>query len=199
MTDKQRLAKLRAAKSELQKTTAGYTPSGVHWSKAMDLLEEIELDLAAHPPVPVLGPVIKGGTSVLKQDLTHATGGLPGYPAFDDGIGHPGKQVIAPERLTVTRQSSARRRDGSPDGKAFHATGASTIKYWFGHVDHAPTVGSVFQKGQAMSTISANHEAPHVHVGINTDTLLGHELDHHTNYTHGAPTVGAQLTRGLAV
>ena len=198
MTDKQRLAKLRAAMATLKKTTHGYTPAGTFWHTAFDLLEELEADLAARPPVPVLGPVVKGGQSVLRHDLTHATDGLPGYPAFDDGIGLPGAAVLAPEHLTVTRQSSARRRDGTPNGKAFYATGSSKLKYWFGHVDQAPPVGTKFLKGQKMVAISENHEAPHVHVGINAVDLIGHELAHHTNYTHGAPTVGVQLAKALA-
>jgi hypothetical protein len=45
MTDKQRLAKLLTAESELKKTTRGYTPTGVHWRKGMPLLWEVRTDL----------------------------------------------------------------------------------------------------------------------------------------------------------
>lgn len=196
MTDKQRAAKLHAAVASLKKTTRGYQPNGVHWRKAMGLLADIDNDLS-RPPVPALGPVVPGGRSVLEQDLTHATGGLDGYPAFDDAVGHPGLAVIAPEALTVTRQSSARRRDGNPNGKAFYADGASGIKYWFGHLDAAPAVGKRFKKGEVMAKISANHEVPHLHVGMDARALIGHDLVHHTNYTHGAPKVGVQLAAAL--
>lgn len=195
MTDKQRLAKLRQAVAALKKTTAGYTPTGVHWRKALGIFAELERDLAPSA-VPSLGPVVRGGKSVLFQDLTHATGGLPGYPAFDDGF-RPDLEVLAPESLTVTRQSSARRRDGNPNGKAFYATGESGLRYWFGHTDVAPKVGARFGKGQTMCRISGNHEAPHLHVGIDAVPLIGRELAHHTDYTHGAAKVGVQLAAAL--
>lgn len=197
LTDKQLLNAVRRLETHLHKTTEGYVghKDGVHWRNSTRELDALKTALKPPPPpnVPPLGPVVPGGRSVLDQDLTHATGGLPGYPAFDDAVGHPGMAVIAPEGLTVTRQSSARRRDGRPNGKAFYATGASGLKYWFGHVDAAPAVGTKFRKARRMAVISANHEAPHVHVGIDAQAVIGHELAHHTNYTHGAPTVGKQL------
>jgi hypothetical protein len=195
MTDKQRVAKLRVAVAALKKTTSGYHPTGVYWRKALGILAELEHDLEPSR-VPNLGPVTPGGKSVLLQDLTHATGGLNGYPAFDDAFG-AGIRVIAPEPLTVTRQSGARRRDGRPNGKAFYATGHSALEYWFGHVDIAPRVGARFNKGELMAHVSGNHEAPHLHVGIDARTLIGKELVHHTDYTHGAPTVGVQLAAVL--
>lgn len=195
MTDAQRLARLRFAVAELKRTTSGYTPTGVHWRKALAIFAELDRDLAASS-VPPLGPVVRGGKSVLLQDLTHATGGLDGYPAFDDGF-RAGLAILAPEPVTVTRQSGARRRDGRANGKAFYATGASGLKYWFGHTDLAPQVGASFRKGQTMCHISGNHEAPHLHVGIDARPLIGRELAHHTDYTHGAPTVGAQLAAVL--
>lgn len=195
MTDKQRLAKLKVAVAAL-KETAGYNPTGPKWRKALLILAELEKDLAPVSKVPALGPVTPIGKTVLMQDLTHETGGLPGYPAFDDGFA-AGTAVLAPEALTVTRQSSARRRDGRPNGKAFYATGVSALEYWFGHVDVAPPVGKRFKKGAVMAHVSANHEVPHVHVGIDARTMIGHELVHHTNYTHGAPKVGVQLAAAL--
>lgn len=149
-------------------------------------------------PVPNLGPVVRGGKPILEHDLTHATGGLPGFPAFDDGF-KAGRTVIAPERLTVTALGRARRRDGRPNGQSVHATGRSGIRYWFGHVAAPAPIGTVIPKGKRVAVISSNHEAPHLHVGIDARPLIGHELKHHTDYTHGAPTVGAQLTRALTV
>lgn len=197
MTDKQRLALLAKARKHLRQTTRGYNTTGSEWKAANKALDELAADLAPKTKVPALGPVVSGGVSLLEQDLTHPTGGLDGYPALDDGFAHPGLAVIAPEAVTVTRQSSARRRDGNPNGNAFYATGASGIRYWFGHVDTAPAVGAKFRKGQRMAAISSNHEAPHLHVGIDAKPLIGRELEHHDNYTHGAPTVGVQLRRAL--
>jgi hypothetical protein len=163
----------------------------------MDLLDALDQDLSGAPSasaskVPLLGPVVAGGTSVLAQDLTHATSGIPLYPAFDDGW-VIGRSVIAPEGLRVTKQSSAQ------GGDAFYATGESGVKYWFGHVGQAPLTGKKFRRGDSMARISSDHPRPHVHVGINVELLLGKgkELEHHTNYTHGAPSVGAQLKKLL--
>ena len=147
--------------------------------------------------IPDLGPVVRGGLSVLDHDLTHATGGLPGFPAFDDGFGAAGKAVLAPEKLTITRIGSAVRRDGKPNGRSIRATGASGIRYWFGHLEQPAAVNSVVRRGAKIGVISANHEEPHVHVGMDASALVGHELVHHTNYTHGAPTVRVQFEAHL--
>jgi hypothetical protein len=148
---------------------------------------------ALHPArkVPDLGPIYRGGRSLLLQDLTHETDGIDGFPAFDDGW-RAGRVVIAPERLTVTVQS------GSQGGDAFFARGDSKIEYWIGHLTRSPANGTVFAKGATMSQIAAipaSQGGPHVHTGINAKPLCGFELLHHTNYTHGAPTVGEQLRK----
>lgn len=148
------------------------------------------------PSIPALGPVVRGGKTILLHDLTHETGGIEQYAAFDDGF-TAGAVVLAPEPLIVTRQSSARRRDGRPNGKAFYATGASRILYWYGHVEDAPPVGHRYVAGQAITKVSANHEAPHLHVGMDFRPLTGVQLLHHTDYTHGAPLIGDQLARLL--
>jgi hypothetical protein len=149
--------------------------------------------------VPPLGPIVSGGTSVLLHDLTHRTAGFPRpghdtyYPAFDDGFGRTGAGVLAPEPLVVTRQSSAQ------GGDAFYAEGVSGLRYWIGHVAAAPATGSRWGKGQAMArigAIGAGDGGPHVHVGIDAKAVIGRDLLHHTNYTHGAPTVGVQLKAG---
>jgi hypothetical protein len=202
MTDRQRAQLLATARRHLARTTQGHvqyakTGKGSEWKAALAALDRLEADLAPKTKVPNLGPVVSGGVALLLQDLTHPTGGLDGYPALDDGFGHPGLAVIAPEPLEVTRQSSARRRDGTANGKAFYATGASGLRYWFGHVDAAPPVGAKFKKGAKLAAISADHEAPHLHVGINAKNLIGRELAHHDNYTHGAEKIGLQLKRAL--
>lgn len=191
MTDKQRIAKLELAQAQLRKTTVGYTPSGVYWRKAMSLIDEVQHDLYVPPSkVPNLGPIVAGGKSVLLHSLTHATDGLSGYPAYDDGW-VAGKAVIAPEALVVTRQS------GAQGGDAFFATGDSGLKYWVGHVVTAPSNGARFVKGATMARIANQGKKSHVHLGIDAKPLIGHELLHHTDYTTGAPTVGVQLAKGM--
>jgi hypothetical protein len=142
--------------------------------------------------VPDLGPVMKGGTTVLNHDLTHITGGLPDYPAFDDAF-NAGTSIIAPEDLTVTDQSS------SDPGDAFYATGKSKLKYWFGHLTGSPGNGAKFKKGAHLSYVLDHNQGggPHVHVGIDARPLIGKPLEAHTDYTHGAATVGEQLEAAL--
>lgn len=147
------------------------------------------------PRIPALGPVWRGGVSVLAHDLTHATDGIPLYPAFDDAF-RQGEVVIAPESLRVCKHPTS-----SNPGHAIYACGGSKIGYWFGHLDRAHPLGTTFRKGKEIGRVAANSigGGPHVHVGINVEALLGPgtELEHHTNYTHGAPTVGEQLRRSL--
>ena len=142
------------------------------------------------PVVPNLGPVVKGGKPVLDHDCTHPTDGIPLYPAFDDAFSQ-GAAIIAPEDIVVTRPSS------SQPGQAFYCTGKSGLRYWFGHLDRTHAAGVTFRKGTSVGRVSPNHVGggPHVHVGVNVETLWGKgkQLAHHTNYTHGAPTIGAQL------
>ena len=201
MTDKQLLAAVNRLEKHLHRTTEGYVghETGVHWRAATAELEKIKAALSTSAKVPALGPVVPGGKPILLQDLTHETGGVPHHPAFDDAVGHPGIAVLAPEPLTITMVGHAVRRDGNPDGRSIHATGVSGIDYWIGHVENVLPVGTKVRKGQKMATISPNHEAPHVHVGIDARKLLdGKDLLHHTNYTHGAPLVGTQLAKALA-
>lgn len=188
MDDRKRAALVRRALRLLERDRR---------ADAVKVLAGLLRDLEPPAPsgAPALGPVVPGGRSILLEDLTHETGGLPGFPAFDAGFGHPGLAVLAPELLTVTKIGRAVRRDGSPDGKSVHATGRSGLRYWIGHVENVPAIGAKIAKGKRLATISPNHEVPHVHVGINADSVLGHELEHHTDYTHGAPTLGAQLAK----
>lgn len=155
---------------------------------------EGKLMLPQKPVLPDLGPVTPGGKSVLAHDLTHATDGIPYYPAFDEAF-WVGAPIIAPEDLTVTRPSSSR------PGQAFYATGVSSIRFWFGHLDRTHPAGVRFGKGQLVGRVAPNHVGggPHCHVGVNVELLWGpgRQLAHHTNYTHGAPTVGAQLDATL--
>lgn len=156
------------------------------------LLQEERRSSEPDTKVPNLGPVWPDGISVLDHDLTHATSGIEGYPAFDDAF-VAGRDVIAPEDLVVTRASS------SNPGDAFYAEGKSGLLYWFGHLAVAPAVGKTFEKGQKMGDV-LDHSVgggPHTHVGIDARPLTGKTLEHHTNYTHGADTVGEQLAAEL--
>ena len=92
--------------------------------------------------VPNLGPVHSAGQSLLQQDLTHATSGIPLYPAFDDAF-RTGCVIIAPEQITITKASS------SNPGDACYAEGKSKLRYWFGHLAEAPAVGNEDRQGQA--------------------------------------------------
>lgn len=154
------------------------------------------LDTAAADNPFDLGPMYPGGASVLAHDLTHATSGVLLYPAFDDCFSQ-GKTIIAPERIEVTRDSSAN------PGDACYADGDSGLRYWIGHLTQAPKVGAVIERGDSIGTVAVNTVGggPHVHVGVNVERLWGSgtQMAHHTNYTHGAPTIGAQLEAGYAL
>jgi len=189
VTDRQRLATLDRAISHLKRTTQGYNLSGSEWQAAMKELTKLRADLKP-APIPELGPLWIPGKSVLDHDLTHATAGVPLYPAFDDAF-NQGTAILAVESLEVIARSS------SAPGEAFFAKGKSGLRYWYGHLDRSHPVGTRFAKGAAVGRVAANHTGggPHCHLGINAELILGigKQLRHHTDYTHGAPTVGAQL------
>lgn len=152
-------------------------------------------DYAKAHRMPALGPVFAGGRSVLDHDLTHATSGIPLFPAFDDAF-REGTEIIAPEPLTVSLRMTS-----SNPGRAFFADGASGLRYWFGHLDRDHPLGRRFAKGDLVGRVAPNSigGGPHVHVGINVERLLGRgrQLQHRTDYRHGSPTVGAQLRKAL--
>jgi hypothetical protein len=194
MTNAEIKAALVRARMHLRRTTQSgveyrKTGKGSNWKEAYAEINRV-IGAVEPPKVPSLGPVSAGGKSVLQHDLTHATSGIPKYPAFDDAFVE-GRAIMAPEFLTVTRDSSSR------PGDAFYAEGRSGLRYWFGHLASAPPVGAVFAKGAVVGKVGPNSVGggPHVHVGINIEKRYGagKELAHHTNYTHGAPTVGDQL------
>lgn len=157
---------------------------------ARTLLVRETKTLIAPRSAPNLGPIVDGGQLLLDQDLTHPTSGIPLYPAFDDAFA-VGYDVLAPERMVVSRDSS------SNPGRAFYATGDSKLKYWFAHLDRTHYAGQVFNKGAFVGNVAPNYigGGPHCHVGVNVELLLGwgEQLAHRTNYTHGAPTIRAQL------
>ena len=196
-------AALSKAHGILKETEKGYDPHAPRWREAMELIDGVEEELRT-PPVPALGPALRGDKSVLLWAPTHNTDGLEytgsKYPAFDSGFSQPGRIIVAPERLRVRRQSSAAGAD------AFYATGVSTIEWWFGHLVHAPATNRWFNQGEAMGEIARIAMAdggPHLHTGMDCRKLIGRDLRWGRNgngpdYTFGSPTVGVQLAKALA-
>lgn len=140
--------------------------------------------------MPYLGPVYLGGPSILGEDLTHETSGIPLYPAFDTAFSST-KTIIAPEDLIISKLSS------SIPGLAFYATGISGIDYWFGHMDRRHALGTAFKMGQFLGHPIATSigGGTHLHLGINVERIMGAgvQLLHKKTYAHGSPTIGSQL------
>lgn len=191
MTDKECAALLVAAVDELKLTKIGYTPQpGTHWARAMTKILKVIDDLEEKMVSP-LGPIKLGGKSILLFECTHFTEGI-GWPAFDDK-GRPGTAIIAPEPLVVYDNTS-----GAQGGDAFYCRGEWTaMEYWVGHITTVPRQGARFVKGQKMTTISADHVIPHVHLGINAVPYIGKPLISHDNYSVGAPKIGVQLKAAI--
>lgn len=197
MTNKELSVLLKSARGDFKKTLEGYVthPNGPWWSKGMPKLDRAIKALET-PPVPNLGPVLEDGLAMLLHACTHNTDGVPGYSAFDTGFGQAGRWVLAPEALTVTKQS------GAQGGDAVYATGASKIKYWIGHIGTAPVTGRKFRKGERISRIADQSGTDHVHWGLDTRPLTGKTLlygrdGNGPDYTWGSPTIGAQLAKEL--
>lgn len=200
MTDKQRLAILREAERELKKTSQGYIQwssdkKGGHWPNALQLLNELERDLIPDP-VPALGPLRRGGPSLLTYQLTHNTDGIPRYPALDENWG-TGAIAIAPEPLVVIPPYTS-----ADPGAAFYARGVSKIEYWIAHLTRSPKIGTRFAKGQEVgrSVAIVGDDDEHTHWGINVEQLFGDgvQLKYGKNgngpdYTFGSPAIGEQL------
>lgn len=197
--------KLATAHGLLKQVEKGYDPHAPRWSKAMLLIDGVE-EALSKPPIPNLGPCCQGDKSVLLHAPTHNTDGIQDLPeqpsvysAYDTGW-VAGKKVLAPERLKITKQSSASGAD------AFYAVGISTIGYWFGHIVSSPATETWFDKGETIgriASIATRYGGPHLHIGLNTIKLIGHDLKWGKNgngpdYTFGSPTIGVQLTRALA-
>ena len=201
MTNRERAAKIDSAIRELKRTREGYTthPNGPHWVAGLATLKAVTADLRAPvKTVPNLGPVLEDGLPMLLLAPTHNTDGVPFYPAFDTGFGQAGRWVIAPEALTITRQS------GAAGGDAVYARGASKIEYWIGHIGVPPQTGRTFRRGERIARVADQRNTDHVHWGLDTRPLTGESLRYGANgngpdYTWGSPTIGAQLTKMLAV
>lgn len=196
MTDKQRLVILSAAMQDLKLTTAGYDSYGGHWQDAWPKLERLVADLRPRPNPgwANVGPVTKPGASLLDMSLTHATAGIPLFPAVDLAWG-AGVPLYAPEGMTVdTRDTSA-----SP-GEALYMTGASGLRYWWGHLDRDHPIGKKFAKGALVARTVNQAGTDHGHIGVNAERFLGKgkqllygRTGRGPDYTTGSPRIRVQL------
>lgn len=195
---------LASAHGILKETEVGYRPTAPRWREAMRIIDKVESNLDT-PPVPYLGPVVRGDKALQLYALTHKTAGLydppnepSHFPAVDLGW-IVGRDVLAPEPLMVTGQSSAQGAD------AFFARGDSGIEYWFGHIARAPSNGVRFQRGAQMGDIAWIPDfrgGPHLHCGVNAIALIGKDLKwgrygNGPDYSYGSPTIGQQLARAM--
>jgi hypothetical protein len=206
MPDKHRLKLLRQALSQLERTQQGYKQAiedinrHGHWKAAIQALHALEDDLT--PRLPDLGPVFRGGKSLLDEACTHHTSGLSRYPAFDTNF-RAGSSVIAPEGGRVTRHSGNDR-----SGFSLYLTGDSGLKYYFQHMNpegRAP-LGRI-EKGKKIGTVGSAKRFPdervdHNHVGVNCEVIIGagKQLKYGRtgtgpDYTFGSPTIRKQLER----
>jgi hypothetical protein len=202
VNDAQRLELLRSLKRDAMATKQGFQEwdenhVGTHWRDWLRKMERLEKDLLPDP-LPALGPVRRGGKSLLAYQLTHNTDGIALYPAFDDNWGL-GTISIAPEPLVVVSPYTS-----ANPGAAFYAKGSSGIHYWIGHLTKSPRVGTRFTKGQEIGRSVAQAGAEHTHWGINVEAIIGagKQLGYGRtgkgpDYTYGAPAIGVQLRQFL--
>lgn len=173
MTDAQRLAKLRAAVAELKLTTSGYTPTGVHWRKAMKALGELDRDLRPVPRPALVFPIAGPDSHVFVGGL-HETGGLPHNWALDF-ICKAGLGIVAPEPGTITRFSGHDPSDDQADARGVYGwttylTTAAGYVYFITHQGRRyPTLrpGMKVRAGDLLGYVGDQRFRPdHAHVGV---------------------------------
>lgn len=195
MTNKERVAAIRRARRHLQDAD-GYRPNGTHYREIDKILNALEAEFVLRPKWADIGPVTKGGASLLDMSLTHDTSGIALFPAVDLAWG-AGVPMYAPEPVTVdTRDTS------SNPGEALYLTGRSGMRYWFAHIDRDYPLGTKFAKGAFLGKTvdTSKGGGPHGHVGVNGEAFLGKGKQFKygrdgdgPDYTLGAPTVRNQL------
>lgn len=197
MTNKQRVAAVRRARRHLHDAD-GYRPNGIHYREIDKALNVLEADFLKEmrPKWVGIGPVTKGGASLLDMSLTHKTSGIALFPAVDLAWG-AGVSMYAPEAVTVdTRDTSAN------PGEALYLTGRSGMRYWFAHIDRDYRLGTKFAKGAFLGkTVDTSRGGgPHGHVGVNGEAFLGRGKQflygrdgNGPDYSLGAPTIRNQL------
>ena len=103
---------------------------------------------------------------MLYQDLTHATTGIPLYPAFDDAFSE-GVVIIAPETIEVTKALVE-------PGDACYAEGAITDPLLVRAPVRSPGRRRTIAQGRARCHLPEHlRRRPHVHVAINVEQIWG--------------------------
>ena len=178
------------------KIRAAVVKSGSHkGEQALDsvAINQVQTEYASMQgqKVPDLGPLEKGGASLLDFALSHATSGIALFPATDT-VWTPGCTIIAPEKIEIYKASS------SSPGDACYAEGVNSgLRFWFGHMVSAPAVGKIIGKGSTVGKVGQfSGYTPHLHLGVNVEQLWGSgkELKHGNNYSvSGIPTIRKQF------
>lgn len=202
MTDKQVLNALLRCETHLKYTRQGYVQfsksgfKGSEWKAALAALNlaQAELQQRLVPRWAKLGPVTRGGISLLDFDLTHLTTGLDLFPAVDLAWG-AGIDIIAPEGCVVFLKDSS----ASP-GEAVYLKGDSRLVHWVGHITRDWPLGHRFEKGDKIADVLDQSGTDHCHWAVNAEAYLGKgnrlkygRTGNGPNYTHGSPTIRRQL------
>ncbi len=200
MTPRQRVGIIRNARRELH-DASGYKPNGIHYREVDRALNALEADILREikgkPKWADVGPVVKGGASLLDLTPTHQTSGIDRYVATDTAWGDGGGiSVYAPEAVTVAVKDTS-----ANPGEAMYLNGASGLRYWIGHLDRDAPLGTKFAKGAFLGkTVNQAPGADHAHVGVNGEAFLGAgkqfkygKTGNGPNYTLGSPTYRSQL------
>lgn len=195
MTNKQRVGAIRRARTHLHQSK-GYAPNGIHYREIDKTLNALEADFLKEmrPKWVHIGPVVRGGPSLLDMSLTHKTSGISLYPAIDLAWG-AGVPIYAPELVTVHFKDTS-----ANPGEAVYLVGRSGMKYWLGHIDRDYPLGTKLAKGAIIGKTVPQTRAPHGHMGVNAEAFLGKgkqllygATGKGPDYTVGAPTIRNQL------
>jgi hypothetical protein len=94
-------------------------------------------------------------------DATHETDGL-GWGTFSaiDIMSDPGVAVGAPEDAVVVYWKPT----GAQGGGSMLLRTKSGREYWVGHIANGLRAGTRVRRGQRIADVSADHDAPHVHL-----------------------------------
>lgn len=106
----------------------------------------------------------KGSLLILptKWESTHPTSGLEdqGFTSAIDIMGKAGTIVGAPEAGIVVYFHPT----GAQGGGSMLLRTPSGREYWIGHIANGVKAGTRVKRGQRIADISADHDAPHVHL-----------------------------------
>lgn len=170
------------------------------WGLGWYLAYEQKLIEQAQRKVPSIGPLYAGAVNLIDNAPTHATSGIPLYPAFDTAF-TANMTIIAPENITVWFKDTS-----AYPGEAIYAYGDSGLKYWFGHLDRDWPLGVKINRGAVIGRVlpTTIGGGSHLHVGVNAEAFLGPGKQlkwgrdgNGPNYTWGAATIRQQLATAL--